>query len=646
MRNEEQLVATTFPSNLPHTRLLRRVLIALALFFSFIALSLHAGEDEAIRDYNITVRLLSNGSLHITEAIAYDFNGNRRHGIYREIPTKMRLLSLLPPADLQMGEFQVTMDGHVVRVQKERYNDEERGLPFIRLIIGDYDHTYIGVHLYHISYRVGRAVLAELKGDKLRWNLIGTDWEVPIRHYRARIVLPDILDRTHVTVRAWEGYYGSKEPPKTPPRWLNDRTLLLSGEGLERFQGVTVQIDDPNGILRQAGAALLRPPLWGWGYLLLLAALLVWFWRWAVRRARLFGLHSLIPSVGIAPQYHPPEGLSVFQSAYLLQLDPLDKALGPALVELAVNGYLTIAKDGDKRYLLRYTGKAPASDLTSDQLQILQSLFSKSDRFVIDPKSKDSYETLQKTLTWIEEGLEHWGRDTNLMVLGMWESATMYLRSYLKTLFLPFFLVLLWNWLRYESWSVLLATLTEFIFLSIFFYVIVRSWQRRSAVIFLLGMVFVGAFWAYTWFGGLKDALIDWPAAIYLTLLFVPLIYYYPLLGRYGPRGEELRRKLFGWKRFVKRVDKDRIRRFVQEDPVYLDRTMPYAMLFGVSDAWEKLYDLFTHRQSSRIWGGVIPDESVASFNDATFDAASGSGLPGSAGGFAGGTAGESTSRG
>ncbi len=614
--------------------------IRFLLLWIGLGLFLVAGFDddaESIRDYNVTLRLHRDGSLEISEAIRYDFDGNERHGIYREIPTALRFSSFLPPADMRIDAFTVTMDGHTVPFETERYGDEERGLPFVRLKIGDYKHTCKGAHLYRITYRVGRALLAEGKGDKLRWNLIGTDWRVPIRRYRAKVVLPAILDRSRVTVRAWEGYYGSKEPPKAPPRWLNDRTLLLSGEGLERFQGVTIEIVDPNGVLRWAGAALLRPPLWGWGYLLLLTALLVWFWRWAVGRAHLFGLHSLIPSMGIAPQYHPPEGLSVFQSAYLLQLDPLDKALGPALVELAVKGYLTIEKEGDKRYLLRYTGKAPASDLTADQLQILQNLFGESDTFDMDAKSKDSYDTLQKTLRRIEEGLERWVRDRNLMVLGLQESATMYLGSYLKTLFLPFSLVVLWNWLRYESWSVLLATLTEFVFLSLFFYVVVRSWQRRSVVMFLLGMVFVGSFWAYTWFDKLKYALIDWPAAIYLTLLFVPLIYYYPLLGRYGPKGEALRRKLYGWKRFVKRVDKDRIRRFVQEDPDYLDQAMPYAMLFGVSDAWKKLYDIFAQRPSGRIWGGVIPDESIESFNDAAFDTVSGSGLPSGAGGFAGG---------
>ena len=611
------------------------------LFLWFgLGVLLAAGFDddaESIHDYNVTVHLLSDGSLRITEAIAYDFDGDNRHGIYREIPTALRYSPLFPPADMHFGAFTVTMDGQSVPFQIEHYSDEERGLPFIRLKVGDYAHTYKGAHLYRISYRVRRALLAEGEGDKLLWNLIGTDWEVPIRRYRAKIVLPEILDRTRVTVRAWEGYYGSKEPPKAPPRWLDDHTLLLTGEGLERFQGVTVEIDDPHGILRHAGAALLRPPLWGWGYFIALVVILVWFLRWTVRRARFIGLHSLIPSVGIAPQYHAPEGLSVFQSAYLLQIDPLDKALGPALVELAVKGYLTIEKEGKKRYLLHYTGKAPASDLTSDQLQILQSLFGESDTFDMDPKSPDSYETLQKTLTWIEEGLERWVRDRNLMVLGMQESATMYLGSYLKTLFLPFSLVLLWNWLRYESWLVFLDTLIEFVFLSVLFYVVIRSWQRRSVVMFLLGMVFVGSAWAYTWLDKLKYALIDWPTAIYLTFLFVPLIYYYPLLGRYGPKGEALRRKLYGWKRFVKRVDKDRIRRLVQENPDYLDQAMPYAMLFGVSDAWKKLYDIFAHRQSSRIWGGVIPDESVESFNDAAFDTASGSGLPGGAGGFAGG---------
>jgi uncharacterized membrane protein len=64
-------------------------------------------------------------------------------------------------------------------------------------------------------------------------------------------------------------------------------------------------------------------------------------------------------------------------------------------------------------------------------------------------------------------------------------------------------------------------------------------------------------------------------------------------LGHLTRQGVEAQRHLLGLREFVKRADKDRIRRLLAEDPQYLERMLPYAMVFGLSEHWLEQFSLY-----------------------------------------------------
>lgn len=51
--------------------------------------------------------------------------------------------------------------------------------------------------------------------------------------------------------------------------------------------------------------------------------------------------------------------------------------------------------------------------------------------------------------------------------------------------------------------------------------------------------------------------------------------------------GNELYKKLAGFKEFIKKVEKDRLALFLKEDPQYFDKVLPYAIIFDVADTWK-----------------------------------------------------------
>ena len=55
--------------------------------------------------------------------------------------------------------------------------------------------------------------------------------------------------------------------------------------------------------------------------------------------------------------------------------------------------------------------------------------------------------------------------------------------------------------------------------------------------------------------------------------------------------GVRLYQETLGFKMFVKAAEKDKIERMLQDDPMYFEKTLPYAMVFGYAKSWSKKFE-------------------------------------------------------
>lgn len=55
--------------------------------------------------------------------------------------------------------------------------------------------------------------------------------------------------------------------------------------------------------------------------------------------------------------------------------------------------------------------------------------------------------------------------------------------------------------------------------------------------------------------------------------------------------GVRLYQETLGFKMFVKAAEKDKIERLLKEDPMYFEKTLPYAMVFGYAKSWSKKFE-------------------------------------------------------
>lgn len=90
------------------------------------------------------------------------------------------------------------------------------------------------------------------------------------------------------------------------------------------------------------------------------------------------------------------------------------------------------------------------------------------------------------------------------------------------------------------------------------------------------------------------------------------LVFQRPMLRR-TLQGQQVYQQLKGFREFVDKADRPRLERLLQDDPTYFERTLPYAIAFGMASSWAKKFDgLFTDPPS---WYHGYPGSSPSSFS-------------------------------
>lgn len=365
---------------------------------------------ERIARMWVGAEIRADGTARITEVIDYDFNGEQRHGIYRDVPREERG---------DVSEVSVTADGEPVPYRVEDTVGTQ-------IVIGDPDATVTGTHRYRIEYTLPRL------GDEeqLAWDAVGTQWDVPVGHVDVHLAVPYALERPSCVA----GSSGSREECATQRQPVPGQ-LVVAQDGLESHEGLTLYgtVGDADG---GGGAALPEAPggraaaveagdgvvagwLWATGIALAATAVVAELVRLAGRervqgadgRTRRMDFRRLGASV--TPNGRPPEGIAPAHAGILLTERVRQEHLAAWLLTAAADGHLTIS--GKKKPTLHQVGKRPeggaADPLTAE---VLQAVFAHKQRVQLG-----QYNTAF-ALAWnmLRHRLEDWRRTGGD---GLWE---------------------------------------------------------------------------------------------------------------------------------------------------------------------------------------------------------------------------------
>lgn len=203
-----------------------------------------AWASESITRYDVDITIQPNGDLSVVETIDYDFGDEMHHGIFRDIPTRLRY------DETYDRVFPLRVDGVSGSPGTPvQYDVEDAGDGKTRIKIGDPDQTITGVHTYRIAYTVQGTLNAFADHDELYWNAIGDEWSAPITDVTVLVTSPGQILGT----ACFQGEQGSSL--SCDHATVHGGTARFSQSQLFPYEGLTVVV----GIAK--GAVTVQPPI-------------------------------------------------------------------------------------------------------------------------------------------------------------------------------------------------------------------------------------------------------------------------------------------------------------------------------------------------------------------------------------------------
>jgi uncharacterized membrane protein YgcG len=483
------------------------------------------------------------------------------------------------------------MDSAPVPLRQESYRSKQAG-KVIRLYLGDAGSYVTGKHTYTIGYRVTNGILPAAQNpehDALRWNLVGSGWSIPIKHVTAHIQLPDTLSRENVALSTFSGYYGATDTRATTA-WLSPHLLEIKSGMLAPHEGLTVEVAFARGLLAQSGEENISPSLLDrlktqWPFLALFGYLFYFF-------KDLGSYLGFEDKRAVAVKYLPPKGMSVLQSGLLLDKRADTKDFAAAVIELAQLGYITIEQPSKRSDPVLMRTDKSTDALNNNQRYLLDAvLFPNSRVFTLQKGSESIANRLREGFAYINDNLYNWAVKEGYMRENPKKTRTRFLVKYLLLL-LPVILLTFYQIYQERGEDVMML-----IFPIIFGGVGLQLMRTQRSWIAKIQGAFFAVMGSVPLFIFLKEdpngplSLLFGPLGVTFLLLGV-VFYFYQKVGEMTQKGAYAQKHLLGLEAFVKRVKEDEIKRRLALDPLYLDKMLPYAMLFGHTDHWLKFYNL------------------------------------------------------
>jgi hypothetical protein len=224
-----------------------------ALLFAWLAIGTgalwppvaSAQQAERIRNYDVSIAIESDGSLRVVETIVYDFGSEQRHGIFREIPTRLRYdetYDRIYPLEVRSVS---ASPGTPSAYGVESVEGGKTGIK-----IGDPDVLITGSHTYVIEYTVEGALNGFPDHDELYWNAIGTEWPAPIDRATVAVEAPGPIEG----VLCFAGPDGSVLPCDRS-RFREDEARFAHRD-LFPYEGVTVVVGLPKSLVAEPAPIL------------------------------------------------------------------------------------------------------------------------------------------------------------------------------------------------------------------------------------------------------------------------------------------------------------------------------------------------------------------------------------------------------
>lgn len=358
----------SWPLGRSRSHLMRSALL-LPLLFAALAPAPAVARSLEIRGFDVELIVRRDGSLLVNERITVHFEGEW-NGLYRTIPVSYDWngFNYRLKLDLQSATDE---RGNALEVDSDRDGGNRR---FRIWVPGAHDAT----HTVTLSYVVANGLRFFEDHDELYWNVTGNDWDVPVGHARASIILPPSV--TNIRAASYTGAHGAAQQDAAVEQ-VGNSVQVRTTTPLAFREGLTVAVGwDPGVVHRPTGLERAGEFVMANGILVVPVIaffLMLGWWR----------RHGRDPeALSIVPQYEPPAGLTPGEIGMLVDNRADMRDVTATLVDLAVRGYIVIEEQEEsalfglmksREYAFRLVRAEPATwtDLKPHEAALMRTMF-------------------------------------------------------------------------------------------------------------------------------------------------------------------------------------------------------------------------------------------------------------------------------
>ncbi|WP_153504852.1 DUF2207 domain-containing protein [Cumulibacter manganitolerans] len=195
---------------------LRRAGSAIGLLLAMVVLAIVGAASPAraeygdhITSYGIDYVIDADGTVHVTETIDYVFAGSGRHGIYRDLLTRVKYDDTQDRV-YEISNLEITSPtgASTETTRTEKYSHDRR-TKYDSYRIGSASATVGAQETYVLKYDVAGALNAQQDADtEFYWNATGNQWDAQINKVDVTVRVPGGATQ----VACWAGAQGTSDP--------------------------------------------------------------------------------------------------------------------------------------------------------------------------------------------------------------------------------------------------------------------------------------------------------------------------------------------------------------------------------------------------------------------------------------------------
>lgn len=494
--------------------------------------------DFIINNFDSQIDVQENGDLKIQEHITVTFN-EAKHGIYRSIPYQYQ----------QSGQIIRTAISNISVANQEYTSYSESNNKIIKIGSSNLTLAAWTMLTYDISYKVEGWIRAYSGYQELYWNIIWNDRDVPIQKSQFQINLPVPFVKDNQNRFAYFGEYGSRNILSTV-QFQDSSIQGTEANGLKPHEGITIGLKFPENtfILPKINKTL--ESLFTYAFYLVPLCLFFYLYRlW-----RKYGKDYPLPDV---VQYYPPDNLTPPEIKAFFTRNINANDMVSLLYKRAWQGFITIEKKEDSgfwhsnNYILHKLKEINSKQKIKDFEKVLFDEIFASEKSVNISDRKDLYGSLEQAANTVYAMYSYAPNYTP-------ESKSAFWKMLMIVIFLPLWVAI--------SLIIILWIIT-YILSSI-------DPNTMNDIAFTLDSVISSHF----------GTLI-----LIILLTIATAIFFLSIIYAKTSEYEILLSKIRGYKTFLEKVEKPKLKTLLREDPNFIDKALPYAVVLGVAGVFLKI---------------------------------------------------------